>query len=113
MVNVDALINEVLDRGFEIRVERWGWKPSVTITDPNDPRDGGCAALRGEGGGDTYEAALIDACTQAINDKYPQATACGRAVKLIDAVKGPWSSCVLDKVHDGACRDAAGNWGRD
>lgn len=104
MADVDHLISEVLDRGFEIRVERWAG-PSVTITDPNDPRGGGCSSLRGEGSGETYEAAMIDACTQALNDTYPQATACGRGV-----LPNPARSwCVLDKIHDGPCIDADGN----
>ena len=101
----DDLIRAVLNRGFEIRLEQWGG-PAVTITDPNDPR-GGCGSLRGEGSGATFADAIEDACRQALNDHYPQATACGRGV--LRYANGGGTSCVLAKVHDGDCIDSDGN----
>lgn len=99
----ERLIRQVVTgRGFEIRLEGWGGDVAVTITDPNDPR-GGCSSLRGESGaGVGIEAAIADACFQALRDAYPQATACGRGVGRSD---GTYGTCKLPRVHDGACHE--------
>jgi hypothetical protein len=98
----------VLDRGFEVRLERFGGEVACFVTDPADPR-GGCGSLRGESGQFvSIERAIVEACTAARDDKYPQATACGRGVKELES--GRATSCVLAKVHDGEnCRDSEGN----
>lgn len=100
----------VLDRGFRIRLEGFGGSVSVFVTDPNDPREG-CGALRGEGGGSdrTIEQAIVDACTSARDDAYPQSRGCGRAVAQIDRAQGRWTWCVLGVGHDGDCMDSDGN----
>lgn len=99
----------MIERGFEIHITNFG-DVSVHVIDPNDPRGGGCSALRGESGyGQDIESAIVEACTAARDDRYPQATACGRAVKPPDLKTGEHSTCVLAKVHEGACRDAEGN----
>src|SRR3990167_1818183 len=108
----ETLIRQVVDRGFEIRIEGFSGHISVTITDENDPRLG-CAQLRGESAAGkqfqlTVEAALVEACTQAVNDVYPQATTCGRCVAQV-GIRGEWTTCVLAKVHDDGCIDQYGN----
>ena len=108
---VEQLIRKVIeDRDFEIRLASWGAEVAVTVLDENDPRKG-CAQLRGEshaGFMGSISDALIDACEQALRDEYPQATACGRCVKQRESGRG-WTTCVLDKVHEGPCKDEHGN----
>jgi hypothetical protein len=106
---LEQLVRRVVDeREFEIRIADFVGDVAITVLDENDPRKG-CAQLRGEssvGHRGTLLIALIDACEQALRDEYPQATGCGRGVKKIGY---RWTNCILDKVHDGPCRDQHGN----
>ena len=101
---VEQLVRQVvLVRGFDVKIHHWAGEVSVTITDPDDPRGEGCCWLRGESGGRDLRAALKDACEQAIDDRYPQATACGRAIGH-RRPDGRYDTCKLGKIHDGECR---------
>jgi len=63
------MVKQVIDMDLEIRIENW-MGPACTVLDELHPQKG-CAQLRGEGAGETFEEALRDACNQAINHLHP------------------------------------------
>ena len=100
-VTEELIQQVVIDRDFEIRIHLFGGEIAVTVTDPNDPREG-CAQLRGESAIQIgVEEAIADACDQAVRNAYPQATACARCIEKRD---GEWLTCILPPLHDGECR---------